>query len=195
MIQDFRYGNRKWFKFHYERKSWITCLGDSGFLFIMAFESFLTHITLMAIWQTSTQSSALRLLRRKLIFSKFCNIAGTGNYIISSSNMKLVHYPFMSGILRLLQQRGGWTECPTAQATDVHGSKNAGPAQSLTQPKINHSPVRPSRGLKTMSLMVLALLLCALLVLGKFHNWISIIRVYNCTVHLHYTRSLTIARQ
>ena len=36
---------------------------------------------------------------------------------------------------------------------------------------------------------------CVLLVMGKFHNWISVTRFHSCAVNLHYTISLTVARQ
>jgi len=39
-----------------------------------------------------------------------------GNYSATSNNMKLVHWPLMGGLLRLVRQRGAWAGCGPAQA-------------------------------------------------------------------------------
>jgi len=35
-------------------------------------------------------------------------LVGTGNYNAISNNMKLVHWPLMGGLLRLVQRQGDW---------------------------------------------------------------------------------------
>ena len=49
-------------------------------------------------------------LTRSAPISVFVNpLTGTGNYSATSNNMKLVHWPFMGGLLHLVQRGGtGW---------------------------------------------------------------------------------------
>ena len=74
---------------------------------------------------------------------------------------------------------------------DVHGPKNA---------KTNHSPAqfrvtRPATAKQWRHIWYYWHYCCVLLVLGKFHNWISITTFCSCTVDLHYTTSLAVSRQ
>jgi len=39
-----------------------------------------------------------------------------GNYSATSNNMKLVHWPFMGGLLHLVQRGGAWAGCGPAQS-------------------------------------------------------------------------------
>ena len=41
---------------------------------------------------------------------------GTGNYSATSNNIKLVHWPFMGGLLHLGQRGGDWAGLQPAQA-------------------------------------------------------------------------------
>ena len=46
----------------------------------------------------------------------FNPLMGTGNYSATSNNRKLVHWPFMGGLLRLVQQGGDWARLQLAQS-------------------------------------------------------------------------------
>jgi len=42
---------------------------------------------------------------------------GTGNYVATSNNMKLIHWPLMGGLLHLVQRRAAWAGLESAQAS------------------------------------------------------------------------------
>jgi len=41
---------------------------------------------------------------------------GRGNYIATSNNTKLVHWPLMGGLLHLVQRGGAWAGCGPTQS-------------------------------------------------------------------------------
>jgi len=61
--------------------------------------------------------SELQYLRRNLILRLAINpLVPRGNYSATSSNMKLVHWPLMGGMLHSVQRGGDWAGPQPAQA-------------------------------------------------------------------------------
>ena len=59
-------------------------------------------------------------LDSEICHETLCNLnplTGTGNYIATSNNMKLVHWPLMGGLLHLVQRGEDWAGPQPAQAT------------------------------------------------------------------------------
>jgi len=51
----------------------------------------------------------------------------TGNYSATSNNMKLVHWPLMGGLLRLVQRGEDWAVPQPAQAPPCCTKRNSSP--------------------------------------------------------------------
>jgi len=58
-------------------------------------------------------------------FGIFNPLMGTGNYSAISNNMKLVHWPLMCGLLRLVQRREDWAGLQPAQAPACRTKRNS----------------------------------------------------------------------
>ena len=49
------------------------------------------------------------------VATTFNPLIGTGNYSVTSNNMKLVHWPLMCGLIHLVQRGGDWARPQPAQ--------------------------------------------------------------------------------
>jgi len=62
-----------------------------------------------------------------LIAYIFNSLEFRGNYSATSNNMKLVHWPLMSGLLHLVQRGGDWAGPQSAQAPPRCTKRNSPP--------------------------------------------------------------------
>ena len=74
--------------------------------FLNVFQSFFTHFIIFSLFMGSA------CYWNKVKWSE----ESRGNYIATSNNMKLVHWPLMGGLVHLVQRWGDWAGLQPAQA-------------------------------------------------------------------------------
>ena len=68
---------------------------------------------------------------RRTFFNPFTD-TDTGSYSATSNNMKLVHWPLMGGLIRLVQRGGAWAGWRSAQSPPCCTKRNMQPTHLFT---------------------------------------------------------------